>query len=206
MKSTENKPTSSCPGSHKDMQTVPNQQLLTLPGRQENRAGSSGLSLDIGMDIHLFRHIPCFVWRKIPNTCITAAFWANRLQSCQNSDLKTILALLTSMWKRLLSNPSVCVLDGVTKYIPPQRPPQMSPGLLWDDLGPSWPMLLPIRLQESLLSPAGSAWPLETARKMCLPAVQQASQGRVLGRNGENQLSQLPTTDHLFLLHHRKHF
>lgn len=57
MKSTENKSTSSCPGSHRDTQAVCFKPAAADAARRTgNHAGNSGLSSDIGMDIHPFRH------------------------------------------------------------------------------------------------------------------------------------------------------
>ena len=63
---------------------VPNQQLPMLPGGQETMLGTQGSPQILGW-ISTPSDIPCFVWRKAQNVCITAASWAGRLQGCQSS-------------------------------------------------------------------------------------------------------------------------
>lgn len=57
MKSTENKSTSSCHGSHRDTQIAISKPAADdVSRRTGNHAGNSGFSSDIWMDIHPFRH------------------------------------------------------------------------------------------------------------------------------------------------------
>lgn len=104
-----------------------------------NHAGNSGLSSYIGMDIHPSRHSSLFL--EEGSKYVTAAFWADSLQGCQNSQPSS-RSLLTSKWKRFLSNPGggqACPTPDTACHLP--RCPQGCSEVTWDFPGvPSVPV------------------------------------------------------------------
>lgn len=117
MKSTENKSTSSCPGLHRDMQTVCSKPAAADAARRtRNHAGNSGLSSDTGMDIHPFRHSPLCLEKdsKYVRYCCLLSW-----QTAGLSELTALTAVLALCW---LSSPSggtkVCPTPDTSCHLP----------------------------------------------------------------------------------------